>query len=332
MAIIDATRRSDPSGDGLGNGSVYATALGNHPLIGHICRELHACGVRRARVVTRTHTRRELARSLGGGEAFGLDIGYVDAPADNGRRAVLTEVEHALKDGAVLVHPGDCLLRNELSRMTRSYQRSPVDCVLAADPVPATIAGDPARTIGLPAIVGRGAESVLSEMLRADDDHGTLDSALSAADLRTTQCTPADVWRYSATTESLLAGNRMVLDALVVNPHPGDLDGSNQLHGRVSVARSAALTNCVVFGPVAIGDHAVLEDSYIGPYTAIARGAVVVGAEVDNSMVLAGAELRHPGSRIVSSIIGVGAQVTQSFALPRGMQLRLGAGSRLSTS
>ena len=48
-----------------------------------------------------------------------------------------------------------------------------------------------------------------------------------------------------------------------------------------------------------IGDNAVVEDSFIGPYTAIGPGVVVMGTEIDNSIVMADAEIDIParGSR-----------------------------------
>jgi hypothetical protein len=40
-------------------------------------------------------------------------------------------------------------------------------------------------------------------------------------------------------------------------------------------------------------------------------------------MVLAGAQISHPGQRIEGSIIGERASVVRSFALPRGLHMRL---------
>ena len=55
-----------------------------------------------------------------------------------------------------------------------------------------------------------------------------------------------------------------------------------------------------------IGAGAVVEDSFIGPYTAIGAGAVVAGAEIDYSMVLADAQVRYPRYPLEAS--GIGAQ------------------------
>ena len=104
------------------------------------------------------------------------------------------------------------------------------------------------------------------------------------------------------------------------------------MHGRISISSSAYLSNCVLHGPVSIGDRAVVEDSFIGPFTAVGADVVIDGAEIDNSMLLAGAKVHHPGFRIEGSIIGEQSQVTRSFDLPKGMHLRLGPDSRIELS
>jgi hypothetical protein len=49
-------------------------------------------------------------------------------------------------------------------------------------------------------------------------------------------------------------------------------------------------------------------------------------------MVLAGAEIRQPGSRISASIVGERAQIRRSFELPRGLQVALPARSSIKLS
>ena len=106
----------------------------------------------------------------------------------------------------------------------------------------------------------------------------------------------------------------------------------NVVHGRVAISSTARLSGCVLHGPVSVDDGAVIEDSYVGPYTAVGAGAILIGAEIDNTMVLAGAEITHPGQRIEGSIIGERASVVRSFALPRGLHMRLEPQSRVTLS
>jgi glucose-1-phosphate thymidylyltransferase len=124
----------------------------------------------------------------------------------------------------------------------------------------------------------------------------------------------------------------MVLDDLRVPAVDGSFPDNNEIHGRVAISPHAHVCNSTLSGPVVIGDDAVVEDSFVGPYTAIGRGAVVSGTELDNTMVLPFAELLHPGLRIEASVIGERASVTRSFELPKGLHLRLTHGSRVTLS
>ena len=57
--------------------------------------------------------------------------------------------------------------------------------------------------------------------------------------------------------------------------------------------------------------------------------AVVVGAEVEYTMVLAGAQVRYPRYPLEASVIGERAVVSQSFGLPAGLHLELGPDARV---
>jgi glucose-1-phosphate thymidylyltransferase len=145
-------------------------------------------------------------------------------------------------------------------------------------------------------------------------------------------CEASRQWSYSDSTERLLAANRLVLDDLPAPLVDGSFGDGNEIHGRVVVSPRARVTSSTLHGPVVIDDDAVVEDSFIGPYTAIGRGATLAGAELDNSMVLSLAQIRHPGHRIEASIIGERASITRSFELPKGLHLHLGPGSRVIVS
>ena len=58
------------------------------------------------------------------------------------------------------------------------------------------------------------------------------------------------------------------------------------------------------------------------------RGRVIEGAEIEHSLVLAGAEVRYPGVRLTTSIIGPRARLVRDFHLPRGMRVAVGADAR----
>jgi glucose-1-phosphate thymidylyltransferase len=85
----------------------------------------------------------------------------------------------------------------------------------------------------------------------------------------------------------------------------------------------------VIIGPAIVGPGALVVESYIGPYTSIGAHAHIEGAEVERSIILAGASIMHVGGRLVASVVGRDARVARDFSLPRAMRLTVGDGGEV---
>ena len=140
----------------------------------------------------------------------------------------------------------------------------------------------------------------------------------------------ADSWRqYRGNPLDLLELNRIVLDRLETGLRRPDNHG-NQIEGRVSIHSSASVRSSVIVGPTVIGPGARITDAYIGPYTSIGERARVEGAEIERSIISAGASVTHVGGRLVASVVGRDARVFRDFSLPRALRLRVGAGTEVA--
>jgi glucose-1-phosphate thymidylyltransferase len=330
---VDATAARRLRPHSATESSHYETPIGNIPLIGHVCAELAACRIESVRIVSRPDVRREIARIVGDGTVWGFEVEYAECGDPSASRTVLQELRRALGRGATLLHPGDGLLRRQLCSMVDRYTAGDVDAVLPEQASPQHPPPLRDRRVSSSALtLGPSTQSLVEGLLGQGDHEEDLVAALLSSDCRLAVIAHNDAWSYSDSTEDLLAANRMVLDWLDGGDNGKADENGNRIHGRVVISPAASVSNCQIFGPVHIADRAIVEDSFVGPYTAIASDAVVSGTEIDNSMVLAGAEVRHPGSRIEASIIGEGARVVRSFDLPRGLHLRLGPGSNLTLS
>ncbi len=332
LAIIDATAGDAGPALSARYSSRYATPIANAPLIGHVLDELMAAGIKRARIVTNPRVRPDLDQALRAGTTRGIDVSYRDAPEGEERIALLSEVERALSAEPVLMHPGDGLFGAQIMAMQQRFRDGDVDSVLPArsssEPLPSPAQR---RATDSALLLGPATRPLLAELTSEASPENDLIDSLRHSGCRLAVCEQGVRWRYSPATEALLAANRMILDQLpeTVEAEPGV---DNQLHGRISISPTASISNCILYGPISIADRAVLEDSFVGPYTAVGAGAILSGAEIDNSMVLAGSEVRSPGFRIEGSVIGERARVLRSFELPKGLHLRLGPGSRATFS
>jgi glucose-1-phosphate thymidylyltransferase len=329
LAIVDAV--SEPVGEpSLESSSRYVASIANVPLIWHVFDELAHAGVERATIIVRPEVRRELERVLDGGKSWGIEVSYSDALDADGNQRVLRQTRQTLASGPVLVYPADCLFPGQLAGMRDRFCEGDVDCVLLALTPESVSPGS--RMFPAPVMLGPRTLEVLSDSISRNLEPRALGEILRAGGCRVAVCEAAKQWSYSDSTERLLAANRMVLDGLPVPTVDGSFPDNNEIQGRVAISPRAHVSNSRLCGPVAIDDDAVIEDSFVGPYTAIGRGAIVRGTELDNAMVLPFAEVLHPGLRIEASIIGERASVSRSYELPKGLHLRLTAGSRVTMS
>jgi glucose-1-phosphate thymidylyltransferase len=138
---------------------------------------------------------------------------------------------------------------------------------------------------------------------------------------------PVSAWRsYAGDPLDLLELNRIALDRLRPEMPPPSNHG-NRIEGRVLIHEHASVRASVIVGPTVIGPGAQVADAYIGPYTSVGAGARIEGAEIERSIVAAGASITHVGGRLVASVVGRDARVFRDFSLPRALRLRVGDGT-----
>ncbi len=140
-------------------------------------------------------------------------------------------------------------------------------------------------------------------------------------------------WKDTGTPEDILEANRLLLDERVREQRiEGRVDEGARIEGRVVVEEGAVVEKgAVIRGPAYICRGARIgAGTYIGPYTSIGVGALLQRVEIENSVVMDGAELRGAG-RIVDSLIGSQAIVVASRSLlPSGHRMIIGERGRIT--
>jgi glucose-1-phosphate thymidylyltransferase len=132
-----------------------------------------------------------------------------------------------------------------------------------------------------------------------------------------------DAWRrYAGDPLDLLELNRIALDRLEAGHRPRN--NGNRIEGRVRIHESASVRASVIVGPAVVDRDARIADAYIGPYTSVGAGAHIEGAEIERSIISAGASIMHVGGRLAASVVGRDARVFREFSLPRAMRLQVG--------
>lgn len=129
-------------------------------------------------------------------------------------------------------------------------------------------------------------------------------------------------WLDTGKKDPLLESNRRVLETLEPRVD-GDVDDETRIEGRVVVEAGATLAGCHVRGPAIIGAGARLENTYVGPFTAIASGCELVDSEIEHSVVLERSRIIGV-PRLTDSLIGRDTEVRRTGQRPRATRLMIG--------
>jgi glucose-1-phosphate thymidylyltransferase len=135
-------------------------------------------------------------------------------------------------------------------------------------------------------------------------------------------------WRDTGRVDDLLACNRELL-ATTVHSVRGDVDGVSSVRAPVRVEPGARVIASQLVGPAVIGADAVIEYSYVGPYTAIGPGCVLAGAGVEDSVVMESTSVRGVHGVIHHSILGRSVDISSSPPEPMRHRLVVPDQSRL---
>jgi glucose-1-phosphate thymidylyltransferase len=289
--------------------------IANRPVVLHTLDALRAAGIREATVLADGAMRAALGEVLGRGMPE-LAIRYADHVD-----------EQALDARALVVEPADALLRAPLDGVLGAVGDDDIDgAVLRLSP--------PASSVPQVAACVLGQDAAVAMAHSFDGWHGTVEAVADGLVAGSQRVRVGEVRGCRACAggdDGLLHANRMLLEGLVAGDTEATLIGS-EIQGAALIHPTATLESTLVRGPAVIGPGAQLTDVYVGPSTSIGEGVRIEGAEVEHSLVLAGAQISYPGARLTSSIIGPRARLVRDFHLPRGMRLTIGADSVVAMS
>jgi glucose-1-phosphate thymidylyltransferase len=130
-------------------------------------------------------------------------------------------------------------------------------------------------------------------------------------------------WLDTGKKDDLLIANHTVLDDWLKGAILGEVDAESQLIGRVRLEEGARVVRSSVRGPVVIGRGAVIRDSRIGPFTAIADGVTIERSNVEHSVLMQGCSVIDV-NRLEDSLIGKRVVVHPGGARQGALSLMVG--------
>lgn len=328
--------------------------IANKPNLFYVVEDLVEAGITDIGVIISPETGDEVRAALGDGDAFGVKFTYIlqDRPAGLAH-AVKTAREFLGSDPFVM-YLGDNLLWGGIAHLVSSYRPGEDYAIVLLTEVenPSQFgvaeldpAGRVVRLVEKPkvppsnlALVGvylfdpyiHEVIETLQPSWRGEYEITDAIQGLVDRGLRVKAHKVRGWWKDTGRPEDLLDANRLVLSK-ISRKIEGTVTAS-EVSGDVVVEEGATVVRSVIRGPAHIARGAVVEDSYIGPYTAIGQGAKVIGAEVEYSILLPEAQVTYLPSRLDSSVIGQGVAVNgrKNGPVKNTMQLVLGDRSQVN--
>jgi glucose-1-phosphate thymidylyltransferase len=309
--------------------------VGNKPLVLHALDELVDAGIHEVAVVSAPSLAEEVHEVVDGAvrervattHLVGEEQKFMDA---------LRQVASFVGVNSFVVHLGDSLTHSGLTGAIQGLPVTGNDALALVEengkqvtPLGAGLAS--LRAAGI-YVFGSGVLDLAGEKDPPGDwdlEIATTTDRLTAAGGRVEVRQVHDWWRYRGRPDSLLQANRFFLSGIAGGPTDAWLENTD-LQGPVVLHPSVRLTSSTVRGPVIIGPESEISDAYIGPYTSIGRGVTIENAEVEHSIILPGASIRHLGGRLEASVVGPQARIFRDFRLPRAFRLNVGEGAEVA--
>jgi len=324
--------------------------VANKPVLHYGIEAMVAAGITDIGIVI-GETGDEVRQAIGDGGAFGARITYIAQEAPLGlAHAVLTAREF-LAGMPFVMYLGDNLIRDGITALVDEFRRTAPDAMILLAKVPeperfgvaelqdgrvVRLAEKPEVPLSDLALVGvylfgpavhdaidaieysaRGELEITDALQRMIDDGRTVVPHIISG-----------WWKDTGRLEDMLEANRIILDGLDSDVR-GEIGEGVRLDGKVIIEAGARLSHCTVRGPAIIGRDTVVDDAYIGPFTAIYYGCVIRRAEIEHSIVLENSRIENVQGKIESSLIGKECHVCQSPGRPRAFKLMLGDHSQV---
>lgn len=317
-------------------------SVANRPLLAHALDWLEQGGIREVSVIVPSELA-ERARQAADAASAALDVSWCEQVPDETLSWSLAKLSGFLDGDAFVLHMADSVAKQSLGSLLEGSGHG--DALLMEDDPNASALGQvvelhangnaarrrlPGQGAGVAVLSADAIEAALSLEIPSDFAAETLAEAIGDRGGSVGTQWVSNWWRFrGGGADSLLEGNRFALEGQPADFAAAELIDS-KIQGPVIVHPLARIESSIVRGPAVIGARAHLCDAYVGPYTSIGDDVVIEGAEIEHSVILAGASISHLGGRLEASVVGPKSKVFRDFRLPRAMRLTLGEGAEVS--
>jgi glucose-1-phosphate thymidylyltransferase len=324
--------------------------VANKPVLFYAIEAMAQAGIDDVGVIIAPETGDEIRAAAGDGSKFGVKLTYIVQDDPLGLAHAVLTAEPFLGQSPFVMYLGDNLLQGGIEDLLAAFQEHGPDALILLTPVPdpqnygvaelrdgavVKLVEKPAQPATDLALVGvymftaavHAAARAIKPSARGELEITDAIQHLVDRGLRVEPHIVRGWWKDTGRLEDMLAANQLVLDTIV-----GHVEGElidSQVDGRVVIEQGARLERSAVRGPAIIGAGARLINCYVGPYTAVGEGCTIENAEVEHSILLAGATVRDLDGRMEASLLGRNVKIGRDHRQPRAYRFLVGDNSEI---
>jgi glucose-1-phosphate thymidylyltransferase len=324
--------------------------VANKPVLFYGIEAMAQAGIGDVGIIIAPETGEEVKAATGDGSRFGVRITYILQDQPLGLAHAVLTAQAFLDQSPFVMYLGDNLLQGGIDDLVEAFRTHEPDALILLTPVPdpehygvAELNGGAViRLVEKPAeprtdlaLVGvymftpavHDATRAIRPSARGELEITDAIQYLVDQGLRVEPHIVRGWWKDTGRLEDILAANRLVLDTII-----GQVEGElidSQVDGRVVIEPGARLERSSVRGPAIIGAGTRLQDCYVGPYTAIGENCWIQNAEVEHSILLAGAVVQGLDGRMESSLLGRNVRIGRDRRQPRAYRFLVGDNSEI---
>jgi glucose-1-phosphate thymidylyltransferase len=324
--------------------------IANKPMIHYALEAVATADIKEVGIVLNPDTGEEIRGALGDGATWGLRIQYVLQEAPLGLAHVIRAAEGFLRGEPFVFFLGDNVVVGGIRQFVERFQARGDHChlVLARVKDPqrfgvaevrdgrvVRVVEKPARPASDFAVTGIyvyaapifEAVHAIRPSARGELEISDAHQYLLDHGYRVGYSEITGWWKDTGKPEDLLEANRFVLDQVLDATGPairGEVDAESDVAGKVVVEEGARVIASQIRGPAILGGEAVVEQSYIGPFTSVGRRCVIRNSELEYSILFEDTQILDADVRIERSLLGREVIIRKGDARPKTQKFILG--------
>lgn len=327
------------------SGAKQLLPVANKPIIFYGIEALVKAGIKELGIVV-GETAKEVKNTVGTGEKWGIKITYIPQEAPLGLAHAIKISKQFLGEEPFIMYLGDNILKNGIEDFIVQFKEKKPNALILLTEVP-----NP-QEFGVAVVDEKGTVKRLIEKPKIAPSNLALvgvylfDKQVFRAidNIRPSKRNELEItdaiqwlldnnykieshmvkgwWKDTGKPDDIIEANLLVLED-IETVNQGDQQSSD-IQGRVRTGQGSIIEKSVVRGPAIIGDNARIVNSYIGPFSAIGDNALIENSEIENSIIMQGAQIRNVEKRIDRSIVGKNVVINITTESPRTHKFILG--------